>query len=378
MASSVRLAPLQIDYLNLVRAAASQLVLIGHASAWYLAGFEHDGHLETFGVLIFFLLSGFLITSSALQKLDGPGYGYAEFTIDRFCRIFAGYAPALLFVASVDASLRSLPDYPYAASSSVGTWFGNFFMLQEYPLFQVLRRLGVPEQGWFIEAFGSGRPFWTVAIEWWIYLCFGYVVFRLRGRPFGLRQAVVLALLGVVPLYNAMGGVGHCLTFVWLTGSAAAVLQRRLMQAQVPRASAWIWTGALLVALAGLAGHVLAVGLQVYELQFALFTGAVLFSLFFLLGALGLALPRGISRLIDWLAGYSYSLYLTHYTMLTLFVLRLPAENRWDPGRFLLLFVTANAVALGFWFLFERHYPVLARQAKAALARRRVSQPAQA
>jgi peptidoglycan/LPS O-acetylase OafA/YrhL len=275
--------------------------------------------------------------------------------------------------------MRSLPGYPYAASSTPLTWFGNLVMLQEYPVFQILRRLGMPEQSWFIEAFGSGRPFWTVAIEWWLYLGFGYLVFRIiRRRRFGLGEAAMLAVLGIVPLYNAMGGVGHCLTFVWALGSGAALARERLAAFAAHPAARWIWAGATLVSLAALGGHVLASGLQVYELQFAIFTGCVLFGLFFLFGTLPIGLPRQLSRLIDRLADYSYSLYLTHFTVLIWFVLHRPSESHRDPATFAALFVTANVVALAFWFLFERHYPLLARQAKAALDRRRLPQPARA
>ncbi|MEI9984549.1 MAG: acyltransferase [Aliidongia sp.] len=379
MATTVRLAPLQVDYLNFIRAAAAQIVLIGHASGYFLSGLERDGHLETFGVLVFFLLSGFLITSSVLQKLDRPEYGFGHYLIDRFCRIFSGYVPALLFVAAVDATLRTLPDYPYAASATPLTWFGNLLMLQEYPVFQILHRLGVAQQSWFIEAFGSGRPFWTVAIEWWLYLGFGYLVFRIvRRRRFGLAEAAILALLGIVPLYNAMGGVGHCLTFVWALGAGAALVRQRLTSLGLQGSGRWIWAGAVLVSLAGLGGHILASGLQVYELQFAIFVGGVLFSLFFLLGTVRRGLPARLSRLINRLADYSYSLYLTHFTVLIWFALRLPAADHRAPLTFAVLFVTANAVALVFWFLFERHYPLLARQAKAALDRRRLPQPARA
>jgi len=379
MATSVRLAPVQVDYLNFIRAAAAQIVLIGHASGYFMAGMERDGHLETFGVLVFFLLSGFLITSSVLQKLGRPDYGFGHYLIDRFCRIFAGYVPALLFVAVVDATLRVLPNYPYAASSGPLTWFGNLFMLQEFPVFQILRRLGMPEQSWFIEAFGSGRPFWTVAIEWWLYLSFGYLVFRIvQRRRFGLAEAAILALFGIVPLYNAMGGVGHCLTFVWALGAGAAFIRHKLGDLAAAPQMRWIWAGSLLLSLAGLGGHVLAMGFQVYELQFAIFTGAALFSLFFLLGSLGIGLPKPASAVVNRFADYSYSLYLTHFTVLIWFALRMPAPDHRSPLTMAALIVTANVIALGFWFLFERHYPLLARQAKAALDRRHLPQPARA
>jgi peptidoglycan/LPS O-acetylase OafA/YrhL len=382
MAGSVRLAPLQIAYLNLVRGGAAQIVLIGHASGYYLAGLETGGHIETFGVLIFFLLSGFLITSSAFQKLQQPEYGYCHFVIERFCRIFSAYVPALLLVAVVDATMRGSPDYPYHASASPMTWFGNLFMLQEYPVFQILRRLGVAEQPWFIETFGSGRPFWTVAVEWWIYLAFGYLVFRIIRRGWlGLREIAVLSVLTIVPLYNAMAGVGHCLTFVWALGASVALLRHRLtaISRLATRSHARrCWAGAVLVSLAALCGHVVASGLQIYELQFAVLTGFVLFSLFFLLGTFRQPPPGIIAWGFDRLAGYSYSLYLTHFTVLTWFSLRLPSAAHRDPILFAALFATANAVALGFWFLFERHYPALTHRAKRALDRRVLLRPVRA
>jgi len=382
MAASVRLAPLQIAYLNLIRGSAAQIVLIGHASGYCLAGLEQNGHIETFGVLIFFLLSGFLITSSAFQKLQQPDYGYRHFVIERFCRIFCAYVPALLLVAAVDATVQALPAYAFHASDSPLTWIGNLLMLQEHPIFQILRRLGVGEQPWFIETFGSGRPFWTVAVEWWIYLGFGYLVFCvIRRRRLGLREIAALSVLGIVPLYNAMAGVGHCLTFVWALGAAAALLRHPLsaLSRLATRGHARrCWAAVTLISLLALCGHVLATGLQVYELQFATLTGFVLFSVFFLLGTYRQPAPGLLTWAFDRLAGYSYSLYLTHYTILTWFKLRVPSATHWDPALFAVLFATANAVALGFWFLFERHYPALTRRAKRVFDRRGPLQPVRA
>src|SRR5690349_17916954 len=182
------------------------------------------------GVLVFFILSGFLVCSSVVQKWDRSDYRFEHFLIDRFCRIFVAFVPALVFVAAVDAVLRAHPGYPFRSDYSIGTWLGNLVMLQDYPVFQVLRRLGVPEQWWFFRPFGSGRPFWTVSIEWWIYLCFGCAAFfMVRRRAITVRVLLVLAVVGVVPAYNAMGGVGDCLTFVWIGGAGFALVQNWLV-----------------------------------------------------------------------------------------------------------------------------------------------------
>jgi len=378
MAHSVKLAPCQIDYLNLTRALAAQAVLVGHTTAYFLAGHDYGGRWETSGVLVFFLLSGFLIALSVQQKRDRADYRFGHYLIDRFCRIYAGYLPALVLVAVVDRLMRTLPTYPYAASSTPLQWVGNLVMLQEYPVFQILHRLGMPQQTWFIEAFGSGRPFWTVAIEWWIYLFFGYLAFFVaRRKRLTGSDLLILAAVGIVPVYNAMGGVGQCLSFVWMIGAGAAWVQDRLIRrggpAALPRRRSWAWGLAGIVALSAIlmAGRLLATDGRIYDLQFALFAAGVLFGVFFLLGLAPVTVPRLISHAIDRVADYSYSLYLIHYTVLIWFAVHWPAKDHYDVATFIEIFLISNAAAWIFWFLFERHYHRLSGLAKALLDRRR-------
>lgn len=385
MASPVHLAPSQVDLLNLARAAAAQLVLIGHAAYYYYGGGTlSSGYLGTIGVLVFFLLSGFLICSSVVQKWDRPDYRLQDYLVDRFCRIFVAYGPALLFLAAVDTALRTHPAYPWGADATLGSWFGNLVMLQDYPVFPVLRRLGVPEQAWFIRPFGSGRPFWTIAIEWWIYLFFGYFVYVvLRKKRLTLKSLLVLIALGVVPAYNTIGGFGRCLSFVWLAGALLALLQnwraRRAAERNQPLETRRLVTVCLLwtVACAAMmAGRAAFVDVRVYDLQFALFLAGALSGIFLLVGAVNVVLPRWLSRDIGFLADYSYSLYLIHYTLLTGFALYYPSATENDPLMFLAVIAVANLCSIGFWFAFERHYRAVARAVRSALDRQRDLRPA--
>jgi peptidoglycan/LPS O-acetylase OafA/YrhL len=378
MAHSVKLAPCQVDYLNLVRALAAQFVLLGHSSAYFLAGHDRGGRWETCGVLVFFLLSGFLIALSVQQKRDRADYRFGHYLIDRFCRIFAGYLPALVLVAFVDSLMCDLPAYPYPASSTPLQWFGNLVMLQEYPPFQILRRLGMGEQPWFIEAFGSGRPFWTVALEWWIYLFFGYLAFFVaRTKRLSGRSLAILAVVSIVPLYNAMGGVGQCLSFVWMIGATAACLQDRLIRRGGPDAligrRRWARGVAVLLVLSIvlMVGRLQATDARIYDLQFAIFAGGTLFGGFFLLGLAPIRVPRLVSQAIDRIADYSYSLYLIHYTVLIWFAVHNPSADHYDIATYWEVFAISNGAAWVFWFLFERHYHRMATLAKGLLDRRR-------
>ena len=117
-------------------------------------------------------------------------------------------------------------------------------------------------------------------------------------------------------------------------------------------------------------GRLAATGGRIYDLQFAIFTAGLLFGLFFLLGLAPVTVPRLVSRAIDRVADYSYSLYLIHYTVLIWFAVHRPSPDHYDVATFVEIFLIANGAAWIFWFLFERHYHRLSGLAKGLLDRR--------
>lgn len=61
-------------------------------------------------------------------------------------------------------------------------------------------------------------------------------------------------------------------------------------------------------------------------------------------------LPNSLAKNAKRLASYSYTLYLTHYTVLV----SLSFLAGWT--RFFIVFFLSNAIALGMYYLFERHH----------------------
>src|SRR4051794_34562176 len=103
---SAELNPAQKTYLDFVRALAAQLVLFGHAAHYFLPNsvfVRGAGIMQSVGVNIFFLISGFLISHSVFMKRSDPSYGFGSYVADRFCRIYSAFLPALVLVAIVDA-----------------------------------------------------------------------------------------------------------------------------------------------------------------------------------------------------------------------------------------------------------------------------------
>jgi peptidoglycan/LPS O-acetylase OafA/YrhL len=132
------------------------MVLIGHATAI----FPNKGFYllwpQEIGVVIFFLLSGYLISQTLHRRLADPNARFVDYAIDRWARIYSGFIPAIILVAAMDYVCIS---HNHASAETierftVSGFFANLAMLQA-------PAVALP--------FGSAAPFWTVAIEFWIY-----------------------------------------------------------------------------------------------------------------------------------------------------------------------------------------------------------------
>jgi peptidoglycan/LPS O-acetylase OafA/YrhL len=376
------LSPAQASYLDFLRALGALMVLFGHAAEYFLpTSFLANGVAQTLGVYIFFLISGFLISLSVLQKLYSPSYGFGDYFCDRFFRIYAAFVPALILVVVLDALTVSEPTYLWRRDYNVQTFVGNLLMLQDFPLFQVLRRLGMGNEPWMIASFGSARPFWTISIEWWLYMAFGGIMFFIvrRGGEISRLGLLALCLVSIEPLYHLVGGYGQCLTMVWLVGSAMAFVFHSLpaLRARWPRlGDDRLRRFAAMAALAGIvfmAGRIAGKPQLVmergalYELQFAVFLAMLIFGALFALTGVRRAGPAAI---VGFIAGYSYSLYLIHHSIVELLWVKRP-DLIGSHAAFWGVIVLSNLAAIVFWWAFERHHRQMAKAARAWLARRR-------
>jgi peptidoglycan/LPS O-acetylase OafA/YrhL len=100
--------------LDLLRAVAAQMVCVGHAINFFIGGWPSDlPYMQNVGVLLFFILSGFLITHTLVKRSERPDYRFTQFLIDRFARIYSGLIPALVLIIVVDWMVTYLTSDPY-------------------------------------------------------------------------------------------------------------------------------------------------------------------------------------------------------------------------------------------------------------------------
>ena len=356
----------QVMYLDVLRALAAETVLVSHATRFWQS--LQPAAAPAFGVLLFFLISGFLITRSVQNRWDVPGFGFRSYAIERFARIYTAMVPAICLVAIVDAFSADTGHFENADRLTVVNWFGNLAMLQDFPVFLVARR-ALGDSDWFIRPFGSAQPFWTLSIEWWIYIVFGWVALvRLRGQRLVFWGHLGLAFAIVTPAYHFAAGYADGLTLYWMTGMAASLFYPALVRltGHAAAAAGLSWRQLILLGtstcLAAMAIR-LARNNTAYEYAFTIFTAGAIFLPLYGLERAVRPVAAWLRRAVAFVAGYSYSLYLIHATII-IYWASLRPDTTQSPTTFLAILVVANAAAILFWGAFERHYPAVGRALK--------------
>ena len=220
--------------LETVRGLAAFIVLLAHTSQWFvtpLVGIDHPGifairHAAHFSVLIFFALSGFVITNSLVLNKERNGYiDSFSYIKSRIVRIVPPGVAACLFALAVAVIILALDlhgsetfrtDYDlYVAREQITLRWQN--VVASF----LLSNGVVPGTGPII----TNGPLWSLSIEFWIYFVALLVAIALSGisssdsilRNSGLVSAIaILMLLGftIGRPFDLMQYV-----FYWLLGS---------------------------------------------------------------------------------------------------------------------------------------------------------------
>ncbi|MCH1448484.1 MAG: acyltransferase [Candidatus Nanopelagicales bacterium] len=301
-----------------LRAVAIIGVLLYHAGIdWMPGGF--------LGVDVFFVISGFLITSLILEEYDRSGrVNFAKFYLGRARRLLPAVAVLLIAVGVAvlivyQDALSAFREDALATVFYVNNWWYIFV-----------------DQSYFESV---GRPpllkhLWSLSVEEQFYLiwpAFALLLMRSGGRPLVRRLALVLAIASTVwmavlsirngypvdadPSRAYFGTDSHSMGL--LVGAALATMWRPgRLSTQVPRGAQLIITGIGVASLAAVIGFYLFVGEftpWLYRggfLALAFFTTALIAAVTHPASFLGPALGTGVLRYIG---RRSYGIYLWHW-----------------------------------------------------------------
>lgn len=291
------LARNQSIVLDFLRFSLAAIVVLGHGLGFFLGYF--DGFFprvfpypQSIAVVCFFFLSGYLIAGSQLRQRQNGRDSLTGYLFDRTTRVYTTLIPALLFVVAVDSFF-----YLFTAT--------QLNTIKEYATPTILAKniLLLPS-----KPFGTMRPVWSLMYEWWIYMMFGGF-FYLQRKPIA---ASILAGLGAffAIKVSGSGGAGH-IWIIWVFGAWCAHLQTR-----------FDWTAANQRIVSTAAIALLLIAFANYTSTkdaYDIFSGLTLSgSIFLFINTFHQqsATLEKFSKATKVLASFSFTLFLTHYTVL--------------------------------------------------------------
>jgi peptidoglycan/LPS O-acetylase OafA/YrhL len=307
------------DFLNASRWTAAFFVVLGHVfnisiahyydipdrnlvlrGLHFFCGFAH------MAVIVFFVISGFLVGGRAIERFLSQGFNATDYFLHRFSRIYTVFIPALVIGYMLDWSgirffnssgIYTHPDQFYTNPLgnditnhlSVEIFVGNVMQLQTI----------------IVSSLGSNGPLWSLANEWWYYVLFGLCMIAYRsGRvlTWVVAGGAILAMLMVLPLTISLWFV------MWGLGAGLAVLDR-------------YWVGWSFFAGATI-GFVCLIAVRWLDARLTDTGVATDFAMDFAV-ALGysaaLVCAKNLKERVKWwplhraLASFSYTVYLVHF-----------------------------------------------------------------
>ncbi|MDR6556252.1 peptidoglycan/LPS O-acetylase OafA/YrhL [Arthrobacter pascens] len=364
-------APRTIVFFDFARGISAQAVVLGHALNIFVPGIfmvpgQRVFYIQSFAVVIFFVLSGYLITSAVLKKRSHAGFTFGNYLMDRVARVVYPLLPAVALIVAFDFLVfqgsRRLPFINIDLSPQAIA--GSFTMLFNHP---VLQEVAVRTSTTWIDVgpVGTGAPLWSVTAEWWIYVAFGILALTvLSGKRMGILRVALLLFAIAVPVgYMAHGSYE---SLAWIIGMLYAIAAPTLRRIRV---SAHLW-------LFGLASAVFAAGIhytgQNLHAAVTVAASAVAFChLFFALegraartadagnvpaqGGLRASAGKWFVSGSIFLSSFSYSLYLVHFSVITYIWFHLHSVlSAWQL--ILLSLILCNLLAYAYYLLVERHF----------------------
>ena len=271
-------------------------------------------------VVIFFVLSGYLISGSVVRSFARNRWSWIDYLTHRLVRLWVVLIPGLLLCLLWDSTGLALHLAPalyngHVREGFIGNipvrltpqvFFGNLFFLQNL----------------LVPVFGSDGPLWSLANEFWYYLLFPLGLITLRRQTSAPQRILFGALFlamawflrhGILPLFP-----------IWLAGTVLALTPPPQLRSRTRIIAGIVYTP-LPFFFAKL--HGIPDMLSDY-----LFGAATLIFLWIVLSANGPAYPKRLfNRFSRSIAKFSYTLYVVHLPFALLLTTILLGDQRWNP-----------------------------------------------
>jgi len=323
-------------HMDALRGAASLLVFVNHTRALYFASplappesrraeveqavtQTHEAaigaaqtaaapkegiKLASEAVVIFFVLSGYLVGGSVIKALQNNTWSWKDYTVKRLTRLWVPLFPCLLICLFLDRTGSRL--------FGEGSIYHNPAGIDLVTSVDLIHRLGLRVflgnlfffQGILVSYQGTNVSLWSLANEFWYYVAFPCLALACIGKQSG-RTRILSAALGIAIL--AFTGWSIAALFpIWLFGALLSLIPKTLTPKQA-RQSSLVAFPILLICMLGF--RVLPVTTIVGEY----IVGLVATALLYLLSQQNEpSQPNVYRKAAESSAQISYTLYIVH------------------------------------------------------------------
>tara|TARA_B110000285_G_scaffold169103_1_gene189174 strand:+ start:1403 stop:2509 length:1107 start_codon:yes stop_codon:yes gene_type:complete len=353
--------------LDAIRAVAALVVMFGHLRSfifadyptlvapssvtkifYYLTGFGHEA------VIVFFVLSGYLVGGSVISKNQ---FSWIDYLLKRLSRLWIVLVPVLLLTLMINSigyhaggelylngdaqSIASAPTDPVELGGAV--FLGNITFLQTV----------------YFPVYGDNGPLWSLANEFWYYILFPllYISLGFKGAQQWWGRGGKVALIGLIfsqmPL-AMIEGFG-----VWLLGALIHYVIKNRPSLRIGS----IWVGAPMLMVAIYTFHLARVG-EVRDIILGLaFVAAMPF-------LVTLRVPFVfLKNSATVVSNFSYTLYLIHFPIVAFIWYMFLGSKQVLPSIdsylvFTIIALGVVSISFVFYYLFERNTDKVRHQLK--------------
>lgn len=361
--NSMDINKIHFYWLDAIRFIAAFLVLLSHCRNTFFPEYgdlpleQHNLATMIFtficrmgheAVIVFFVLSGFLVGGRGLENIKSGTMQVKSYAIDRFARIYPPLIAAILFCGVTSLVTREI-DFEWDCA------IGNLLNLQ----------------GICCDSLVS--PFWSLSYEVWFYIILGTLSVLLLTESDRTKLISFTVLLGSLSVF--VMGLKCTYLIIWVMGAIAYMTRPKKINVSV-----------LILSILGVAGGILYYQLSKdsHFLGFA-FKGtnreliemiiAFAFCLFIqqvILFEPQSRVVKSIERLLGNMAKFSYTLYLSHRIVFLWITVYLWPKDICDfTPKGLMIFLSIIVLTLLccyiIYFVSERYTSIIKRQLKSLL-----------
>ncbi|MCC5598450.1 acyltransferase family protein [Nostoc favosum] len=345
-------------HLDLLRGLASLLVFLGHMRLLLFIEYleisnpsfliKRLNSLTVLGhqsVMIFFVLSGFFISSSVIRRIQQKQWSWVNYLVDRLTRLYIVLIPALLLSSFWDS--LGIKIFGTGQDSFYGEKFHNghlatYKILENFTFQNALGTIAFV-QTIFVDLFGSNKAVWSLAYEFWYYILFPSIILFFCVKSLKARVFYAFLASGILLM---VGSEIRIYFLVWLMGALVSICHPSKYLKNKNILNSLIILSILILCIALISERFIS-NPKIADFLIGIYTAGMIYLL--VNSRSQITREGAYEKFSKGLAGCSYTLYLVHMPILCFIRACVIGDRPWEPD---ILHLLLALIIVAFVFLY--------------------------